>query len=726
MSETCCVTAYSALLNTKPAAQSMQLTWTDFCQLFGGWRSTKSKTASPLWSPTIVEGTRANANVRACGPLVLDLDDGSAMAVLEKVQADGLEFIFHTTHSTTDEHIKGRVIIPLSEECSPEAFRSVWQYAARRFSGADVACKDVSRAYYLPPEGCVYTHVKGKALDVDSIPAQTSVPTVPLAPLDVTPEDLVRLAKALGKRTSHNSQVASRSLLKVAAGEAYAVDGERNNLTYALVGFVVRRWPTCSPMSVAAVFGPSLSHMGDDCPDVEGMAARLQQAIAEEAKPTYSGFFDSERTNPLTERELDDMAAGLEMDRAMLERTWALRYRGGEIYIRNGQGRYNSLDPRAFSPQRDLAAVPGLRTTRQTDAGEIGLSPGEFLDTCYRITEVRYDYEIPACRVQNGMLLQPVPRKVLSPEYHAPFQEWFETLDIRVQDWIVRAIKEPGPCLPALVFHGERVAGKSLFAEALARVWEANRYSEWAEAISENDAGNLAHTPVVFADESFEADAEQIRKLVFRATTTIRAKYRAATSVSGNLRILVALNNLAKFKLGGSLNWEEVQATAERLIFIQVGPDTRAVIEKHFPHWNTWKEDHTLTQHLLWIAENHTPETHHTRSGFRQDLGAVALLASKTGLRSKICQWCAEYILSGAVDSTGGKDSIELTGEGLLISPRILERSWGVHGTGRAPGLDAVASALEGISEKRDHRHLISREVLLGWAADKSYPSLFD
>jgi hypothetical protein len=114
-----------------------------------------------LFSPVryLPDTRRAKANVETVTALVLDSDDGGALADAI-AQLDGYEALIYTTHSHTPELPRFRVVIPLaapldvSSEEARQRYDRWYDAAGRRFlpGGHDANCKDTSRMHYLP--GC--------------------------------------------------------------------------------------------------------------------------------------------------------------------------------------------------------------------------------------------------------------------------------------------------------------------------------------------------------------------------------------------------------------------------------------------------------------------------------------------------------------------------------------------------------------------------------------------
>lgn len=133
------------------------LTWENLCDKLTKHAKRESKDGS-LWAPTAYEpgALRENANVISVSCYVADVDDGTTPAELASrwVTPGGepLAWVLHSSHSSTAEKPKYRVVFPLSASVPG----SEWKATHRKLSLAlfgehtDPACKDVSRMYYTP------------------------------------------------------------------------------------------------------------------------------------------------------------------------------------------------------------------------------------------------------------------------------------------------------------------------------------------------------------------------------------------------------------------------------------------------------------------------------------------------------------------------------------------------------------------------------------------------
>jgi hypothetical protein len=115
--------------------------------------------------------TRSNSAVVDVHALVLDVDDGTQPDVVLGALA-GLELVWHTSYSHTAACPRLRAVVMLEAPVLAAAWKGVAVEAMRRWSWADKACKDASRAYYVPTAGadgdwqCGVVH--GAPLDVSS------------------------------------------------------------------------------------------------------------------------------------------------------------------------------------------------------------------------------------------------------------------------------------------------------------------------------------------------------------------------------------------------------------------------------------------------------------------------------------------------------------------------------------------------------------------------------
>lgn len=121
------------------------------------------------------DGPRRNERITERSALALDLDNGTPKEVVrDAMRAAGWACAAHTTHSSTPEHQKWRVVIPLARPVrrgdfpNQEEFANYWRrlnhaIAAKLGLDADPSCSDLARLVYLP------RHLPGAAYKVASL-----------------------------------------------------------------------------------------------------------------------------------------------------------------------------------------------------------------------------------------------------------------------------------------------------------------------------------------------------------------------------------------------------------------------------------------------------------------------------------------------------------------------------------------------------------------------------
>ena len=116
---------------------------------------TREKKSGPCWSPTsyTAGAKRGNAGVEAITVAVLDVDDGTNPETIRaKLDTAGLAYLVHSTFSSTPEHPKYRVVIPLAAPVPVAEWPGVFPRLCVLLTDGhtDPATKDPARISYLP------------------------------------------------------------------------------------------------------------------------------------------------------------------------------------------------------------------------------------------------------------------------------------------------------------------------------------------------------------------------------------------------------------------------------------------------------------------------------------------------------------------------------------------------------------------------------------------------
>lgn len=167
---------FASVKRTQP--EPLAASWPELVAVLSQHAERAEKLAGALWSPvSYCDGARRSlAGVDRVFAFVADLDGHDLAEVMPRLE--GLAFVAYTTHSHRVGEPAWHLVVPLAEPVDAERWPSVWYSLDRRFGGvADHACRDCSRAYFLPQ------HAPGEAFEVvvgDGEPVE--VPAVSDAP----------------------------------------------------------------------------------------------------------------------------------------------------------------------------------------------------------------------------------------------------------------------------------------------------------------------------------------------------------------------------------------------------------------------------------------------------------------------------------------------------------------------------------------------------------------
>lgn len=256
------------------------------------------------WSPVVIDGDRANENVKAITVAVLDLDhvtDDQLAEVAQKL--DGYRYIAHSTHSHhPPEDNCLRIVIPLTREVRAIEWRKVLAATVEVLGiPADPTCKDLSRFYFLPraPKNAprLFELAEGKALNVDDLlrhanqakplPPRTEKDGPPLV-VDGDKADLSALLKVI--RTAARSKMSTRPkdeqahtrdrehyriLEAIADGEPFAEPGNRDNTFNTAMSLIAN---AVNPLTPFEVLEPILRRCIVPIAEPEGVDHWLKEA----------------------------------------------------------------------------------------------------------------------------------------------------------------------------------------------------------------------------------------------------------------------------------------------------------------------------------------------------------------------------------------------------------------------------------------------------------------
>jgi hypothetical protein len=217
----------------RPLVSARTASLRELVTLLTSFETLRDKRFGHCWSPTkYTDGSksRGNAGVEAVSALVFDCD----RIPPDEKRLESLYWIGHTTWSHTPKAPRWRVVIPLTKPVGAAEWPDVWRRArAALCPEADPACKDASRAYWLP------SHNGG----VTAKARRHEGPLLDIATLPELPPDLVR-SSTVGRSAptvSDDRRRAEAYMAQVLENLAKVAPGGRN-ATLNHAAWTLGRW----------------------------------------------------------------------------------------------------------------------------------------------------------------------------------------------------------------------------------------------------------------------------------------------------------------------------------------------------------------------------------------------------------------------------------------------------------------------------------------------------
>jgi P4 family phage/plasmid primase-like protien len=202
---------------------------------------------------------RLNANMRSMSVLFVDLDKLDAEALMrnvEAVEATGLVFACYSTPSYAPPgKANARFVFPLAEPVPADRWKRIWTQliAETKLEGADPACCDPSRLYYLPTkptaDAPVFVRQGGTRL------LTAVAPTLHLVPPGSAPHEVISALRAYVDYPGDAELVE-----RIAAGKPLADEAGGRHLAILRATMLLAR---VGARNIDALL-PSLNALGED------------------------------------------------------------------------------------------------------------------------------------------------------------------------------------------------------------------------------------------------------------------------------------------------------------------------------------------------------------------------------------------------------------------------------------------------------------------------------
>lgn len=728
-----------------------------------------SKDQAPILSPAeFAPGQRRlEAHLRALHAVVLDLDH---VPLLDWHRVtwpllDGLAHVVYSSWSHATElagqRASLRVILPLSRPCQPEEWDALWLAVATRVGGGvalpvteprgpvDPRCRDAAHVYYCPAhpagaESSVWFHLQdGAPIDVDRMLAAGPCGDQPIVLV------LSEIAERYARRRTDAARELGARLRRLARGESFAGPGERDDATWRLACVLAREFPDASERLLCAVLEPSLAAMRAESPGGDGAdsgrasdkvrraieAAREDADRREDVESSHARALlraaGRERCYEPEEISALMRAAGAR-DAVDLSRRWVLQDDGTFYLLEHRDGRASYAGP--FTA-RSLPLAAEIRLAAAQSAGVVTWSEVNGKRKPLPGTEVAQRYGTVVDRVVTDLAAQastfdgrvltraPCPMRRIEPRRSEVVEGWLAALCgealPRVLDWLAVVTDVRRECA-ALYLHGKTGAGKGLLAHGVARIWTEGGPPDLEDVLPGGSGGwnsRMQDCPLAFADERVPKDqrgyvrTEELRAFISARTRTSKNKYERDGQLKGATRLIIAANNPTLLQAGANLTQEDIEAIAERLLYVEVSEAGKLFLDS-LPRERVEALVHAdeIAAHALWLAQTRVVER---QSRFVVAGGRDKVIKAMTvsgGLRSAILNWVVLWLLDPV--KVAGRDLVRVHGGEVLVSGRGIQEAWATYEVNyrSAPTASEIRTALSGICRGGQ------RQLHSGWA----------
>lgn len=678
--------------------------------------------------------TRSKKNVTRMHALGVDIEgiaEDHVEEVIKKLQ--GWEFILYTTHKHGSEVAKGfpryRLIMPLAKPVPAKDWPVIWSRLNMLVDGInDPSTKDASRLNYMPSTfdaSVAEAHrFEGVWISVNDLPNHIQDASTATEISDSAARTVASKIKARLKRVANDHHL-KKSATQIIAGEPFAESGERHETIRELTWMLAEKDKNYPAEALFIVFGPSINAMQQEDPSTPGL---------DDVERTYTGAVERMRSDKTkkqrsfqlehadgkgeySEEELEEIAAVLKCEVHELRNKWIVQ-KDTTFYFLMADGKYS---PPATLAEARVEAVAHLNrapvmlneiskngTPRRRTITELTEDYGQKTHKIIADLKVQESYYLHRSRTMHEAAC---PLRDLEPEDDPHVSEWLEILagkhHEKLLDWLA-CLPKLDRLLCAIYLGGHPGGGKTLLAQACARLWTTGSATEIEKAL---DDFNEEYTkcPLVLGDEAVpkfwkgNPTTTKLRSMLSVTSRTLSRKHKAPADLVGCIRLILTANSDHLLSGDGASNHMDLQAIAQRFLYIEV-PEAATKYLEALPEdiRDGFLEGDGIAKHILYLSK-----TRKVKRGKRfwveGDTNAMhRMLMTGTAWNSLVCEWLARYLMNPTTFDAAGTGLIRRNDKGrLLVNAQAIIDGWKMYlETHKDPETAKIGTALRAISTK--------------------------
>lgn len=678
---------------------------------------------------------RGKKNVTEMHALGVDIDntpDEKVEAIIEKLQ--GWEFVLYTTHKHGSEIAKGlgryRLIIPLAEPVAgdPKQWSVVWSRLNMLVDGInDPSTKDASRLNYLPStfdESLAQAfHFEGKWISADDLPAHVRDASATPPKSDSAARTVASKIKAKLKRIANDHHL-KKAATQLVAGEPFAESGDRHETIREFTWWLAEKDRHIPIEALCIVFGPSIEAMQNvdaSTPGLDDVERTYTGAVdrIESDKTARQQSFQLEHADGKGEYDHEDLEEIAKVQKCNvddLRKRWIVQ-RDTTFYFLQENGHYSQ--PATMAEAR-VEAVANLHRA-PIMLNEISKNGAPRRRSIHELVE---DYGqkahkiIADLRIADSFYLSrsrtmheaACPLRPIDAEFNPIVAEWLEIMSGRhhdkLLDWLA-CLPDLKKLLCALYFGGHPGGGKTLFAQGVARIWTTGSATAF-ENVLEDFNEELTKCPIIFGDEAIpkywkgNPTTTKIRSIISQQSRTLSRKHKAPADLVGSVRLILTANNEHLLSGDGASTHLDLQAIAQRFLYIEVGEDAKDFIEAlSHEEIEDMLDGDGIAKHTLHLYATRKV-TKGRRFWVEGDTDSMhRILMTGTAWNSLVCEWLVRYLMNPTGFDEAANGLIR-RGEGrLLVNEQAVIDGWKMYlETTKDPETAKIGTALRAVSTK--------------------------